>query len=129
MNTATINQMIETAQKELAAGVLNQAVYDLRRYRSANSKVGQEVYLDVYRWITANDFSWPFSFLNVCKSLGLMPEVVRGGLLGDPSPGWFGYCRKICGRINRGLQSSFVAVVTEGCSSQAPEPNGSIPAS
>lgn len=113
MNTATIQQMIETPQKSLAAGVLNQAAYDLRRYRSAYSKVGRELYLDVYRWITANDASWPFSFLNVCESLGLMPRVVRSELLGNFSSGWFGYYRRISGRLTKALQSSFGGVVTE----------------
>ena len=49
----------------------------MRQFRNATTAVEQDLYLDVYSWIAANDFSWPFSFLNVCKSLGLVPGNVR----------------------------------------------------
>jgi hypothetical protein len=68
-------------QQRLAAGVLDQAAQDLRRFRNASNGVERELYLDAYRWITANDFSWPYSFVNVCKSLHAAPDTVRGELL------------------------------------------------
>src|SRR5213593_4224734 len=33
-------------------------------------------------WIRANDYEWPFSFQNVCETLGINPESLRGALLG-----------------------------------------------
>ncbi len=32
------------------------------------------------RWIMAGDESWPLSFVNVCRTLGLDPAMLRDGL-------------------------------------------------
>ncbi len=32
-------------------------------------------------WIKAVDYEWPFSFQNVCETLGINPESLRGALL------------------------------------------------
>ena len=71
------------AQRELAAGVLKQAAQDLRRFHGATSKIERELYLDAYRWLTVNECSSPFSFLNICQLLNLAPENVRQELVGD----------------------------------------------
>jgi hypothetical protein len=113
------------AEKSLLGGILKQAARDVRRFRNATTAVERELYLEAYSWIAANDFSWPFSFLNVCKALGLMPEVVRGALLGNSSRGWFGYCRKIGGRLTRALRSSFVSGFTEPRTLEQPASNWS----
>ena len=73
------------AQRDLAAGVLKQAAQDLRRYHGATSKIERELYLDAYRWLTVDECSSPFSFLNICELLNLAPENVRHELVGDDS--------------------------------------------
>src|SRR4029450_2504949 len=70
-----------TPEKDLALGVLKQAARDLRRFHSATEGVKQELYLDAYSWVTANDFLWPYSFVNVCKLLNVCPEVVRAEMV------------------------------------------------
>src|SRR5690349_7690017 len=50
-----------TPEKGLAVGVLKQAAYDLRRYRTATKTADREVYIDAHSWITAYDSSWPYS--------------------------------------------------------------------
>src|SRR4029453_14973238 len=45
----------------------------------------RELYFDAFTWITANDFSWPYSFVNVCKLLDVSPEVVRTEIFADAS--------------------------------------------
>ena len=75
----------ERSQRELAAGVLKQAKQDLRRFYGAASTIERELYLDAYRWVMSDDFSWPFSFLKVCQLLNLAPEDVRQDLIGDLS--------------------------------------------
>src|SRR6267378_1253493 len=62
-------------EKDLALGVLKQAARDLRRFHSATKGVKQELYLDAYSWVTANDFLWPYSFVNVCKLLNVSRRV------------------------------------------------------
>jgi hypothetical protein len=95
-----------TPEKGLALGVLKQAAYDLRRYRTATKAADREVYLDAHSWITAYDSSWPYSFMNVCKLLDLCPEIVRADLLADASLGSFHYWIRRAGRLSRKLGAS-----------------------
>lgn len=104
-----------TPEKGLALGVLKQAAHDLRRFRSASRGVRRELYVDAYDWVTANDFSWPYSFVNVCKTLNVCPEVVRTELFADASLSWFDYWAKRAGQVSQKLQSSFVRIFA-GCS-------------
>jgi len=99
-----------TPEKDLAAGVLKQAAYDLRRFRRATMGVKRTMYLDAYTWIIANDFSWPYSFQNVCKLLDVCPEVVRTELLADASLGWLSYWLRRAGRVSHRVRASFVRV-------------------
>jgi hypothetical protein len=99
-----------TAEKGLAAGVLKQAAHDLRRFRGATKGFRRELYLDAYSWITANDFSWPYSFVNVCKLLDVSPDVVRAEVLADASLGWLDYWTQRAGRVSRKVQASVVRV-------------------
>jgi hypothetical protein len=103
-----------TPEKDLALGVLKQAARDLRRFRSATRGVRRELYRDAYDWITANDFSWPYSFVNVCKSLGVCSEVVRMEVLADASLSWSEYWTKQASCVSQRLRASFVRVVA-GC--------------
>ncbi len=99
-----------TAEKSLAAGVLKQAANDLRRFRTASGGLKRELYLDAHSWITGNDFSWPYSFVNVCKLLDVSPDVVRGEILADASLGWLDYWTQRAGRLSRTVRASFVRV-------------------
>jgi hypothetical protein len=96
------------AEKGLAIGVLKQAASDLRRFRDATKGANRELYLDAHSWIMGNDFSWPYSFMNVCKLLDLCPEVVRAELLADASLGSFHYWIRRASRLSRRLRASFV---------------------
>lgn len=99
------------AEKGLAIGVLKQAAYDLRRYRTATKAADRELYLDAHSWVTAYDSSWPYSFTNVCKLLDLCPEMVRTDLLADASLGSFHYWIRRAGRLSRKLSASVVRVL------------------
>jgi hypothetical protein len=99
-----------TPEKGLAVGVLKQAAYDLRRYRTSTKPADQELYLDAHSWVTAYDSSWPYSFMNVCKLLDLCPELVRADLLADASLGPFHYWIRRAGRLSRKLGASVVRV-------------------
>src|SRR5215813_1809273 len=102
----------ETTHRNLAAGILKQAAQDLRRFHSATSTVERELYSDAYTWLTSDDFSWPFSFLNVCQLLNLVPEIIREELLGDLSFGFFGYWIRRCGRALHRFQIFLTHVFT-----------------
>jgi hypothetical protein len=102
-----VDELKQAAQRELAAGVLKQAAQDLRRFRGATSKIERELYLDAYRWLTVNECSSPFSFLNVCQLLNLSPDNIRQDMLGDSSLGAFNYWMRRCGRGAGRLRTSF----------------------
>ena len=110
-----------TPEKGLAAGVLKQAAHDLRRFHAATTGVKRELYLDAYSWINADDFSWPYSFMNVCKLLGVCPEVMRTELFADASLGSFSYWTMRGGRLSRGLWASFVRVFGRSRNPEAAE--------
>jgi hypothetical protein len=112
-----------TPEKGLAVGVLKQAAYDLRRYRTATKAADRELYLDAHSWVTAYDSSWPYSFMNVCKLLDLCPEVVRADLLADASLGSFHYWIRRAGRLSRKLGTSVVRVFETCRSPEAVEGN------
>ena len=94
----------------LAKGVLVQAKRDLRRFRTAQDRIGREIYLDAYRWIVSDDLWWPYSFLNVCEVLGLSPEVLRMQLLADTQSGWYSHSRRIAQRISTSVRGSLANV-------------------
>jgi hypothetical protein len=100
-------------EKHLAVGVLRQAAHDLRRFRAATRGLKRELYLDAYSWITDNDFSWPYSFVNVCKLLDVCPDVIRAKLFSDASLGWFDYWTQRAGRLSRRLRASFVGIFAD----------------
>jgi len=99
-----------TPEKGLAAGVLKQAACDLRRFHAATKGAKRELYLDAYSWIISNDFSWPYSFVNVCKLLDVCPEVIRTEILADASLTWLDYWTQRASRVSRKLGASFVGV-------------------
>jgi hypothetical protein len=103
MNAAE-NYTSGTNQKDLAGGVLKQAAQDLRRFHGATSAIERELYLDAYRWVISDDYSWPFSFVNVCQLLNLAPESLRQELLTDASLGLFSYLARRGGRAARSFQ-------------------------
>src|SRR6266516_4422735 len=110
-----------TPEKGLAAGVLKQAARDLRRFRVATNGVKRELYLDAYTWITANDFSWPYSFVNVCKLLEVSPEVVRTEIFADASVSLLDYWTRRSGRLSGKLRDSFVRVFASGANPESGE--------
>jgi hypothetical protein len=103
---SSASDLKHAAQRELAADVLKQAAQDLRRPPGATNKIERELYLDAYRWLTVDECSSPFSFLNVCQSLNLAPEDVRQELIGDSSLGALNYWTQRCTRAAHEVRTS-----------------------
>lgn len=70
-----------TPEKKLQLAVLESAVYDIQRYRTARSVREQRLFREAYAWFTAEDDKNPFSFLIICQTLELDPAYIRKGLL------------------------------------------------
>jgi hypothetical protein len=114
----------EQSQRGLAAGVLKQAAQDLRRFHGATSRIERELYLDAYRWLTVDECSSPFSFLNVCQLLNLAPENVRQELIGDLPLGRFTFWTQRCRRATRRLRTSFSQLFADERNARASMPAG-----
>ena len=82
-------------ERALAAVVLRQAANDLRRFRESEDAVGREMYWDARSWFLSNDTEWPYSFLNVCHSLGIAPENIRDEVFADARSGWLSHSRRV----------------------------------
>ncbi len=106
MNTTDF-YLSKTSHREMAASILKQAKDDLRRFSGATSEVERELYLDAYRWVISDDWTWPFSFVNVCELMGMTPAQLRQELIGDQSLGLFRYQMRRFGRIVSRVQTSF----------------------
>jgi hypothetical protein len=104
----------DQSQRELAAGVLKQATQDLRRFHRQTSRVERELYHDAYSWVMSDDFSWPFSFQNVCGLLNRAPDELRQELIGDLAFGPFDQWTRRCSRaVRRFLDSLTQRFATE----------------
>src|SRR6516162_8726230 len=112
----------ETSKRDLAAEILKQAAVDLRRFHGATSPIERELYFDAHRWVTSDDCSWPFSFLNVCQLLDLIPETVREEVLADMSLGASGYWSRRCGRAARSFKVFLSNIFTNERNVNAAEP-------
>jgi hypothetical protein len=73
-------------ERALALAVMWEAVLDLDKYRFAVRRRQQRLYWEAYQWVTSNDRSWPFAFVNLCDALSLTVEPVRKQLLGEMLP-------------------------------------------
>ena len=121
MNAAD-NYQFETSRRDLVAGILKQATLDLRRFHGTTSGLEREFYLDAYRWVISDDCSWPFSFLNVCQLLDLIPETVREQVLADMSVGALRYWSRRCRRAARKFQIFLSNIFTNERTANAAEP-------
>ena len=101
-------------ERALAAGVRRQAASDLRRFRASEDAVGREMYWDARSWFNSNDTEWPYSFLNVCESLGISAENIRDEVFTDARSGWLSHTR----RVALATATQFVRSLSTLCSSR-----------
>jgi hypothetical protein len=53
------------------------------------------MYSDARTWFDSNDTEWPYSFLNVCRALGLVPDNIREEVFADARSGWLSHSRRV----------------------------------
>jgi len=74
-------------ERGLALAVMGLAINDLLTHRFARPRRHQRAYWEAYQWMVADDYEWPFSFINLCASLRLEAEPIRRRLLDATNPG------------------------------------------
>jgi hypothetical protein len=72
----------DTARGEVALmrAVLEDAIGCFQKYAGKDGRRVQRLASEAEEWLFADDYRWPFSFVNICAVLGLDPEYVRLGL-------------------------------------------------
>jgi len=71
-----------TGERALMSAVLADAVVCMSEWRRR-----PQVAYEARRWVASGSRDWPFSFVNLCETLGFDPERLRRCLLKDmPSP-------------------------------------------
>lgn len=70
----------ERGEKRLMLAVLEEAVATFQRHVDARSRHGERVFREAEDWIQSQDTAWPFAFENICHSLEIEPDFLRGGL-------------------------------------------------
>jgi hypothetical protein len=88
-----VNQI--APERRLAAAVLRQATVGLRRFQESKEAAGRNMYWDARRWFISNDAEWPYSFMNVCRSLGLSSEGVRAEVFAAGHFAWVAYSGRV----------------------------------
>ena len=63
--------------RELAAGILQQAMAGLWRFRKSKDKAGREVYSDAVSWFLSNETQWPCSLLMTRQLVEAYELVIR----------------------------------------------------
>lgn len=71
-------------ERRLALAVVQEALCDLVKFRFAPRRRAQRLYWQAYTWVAADDRQWPFSFVNLCDTLGLDAVALRRQFL-DPA--------------------------------------------
>jgi hypothetical protein len=69
-------------EPRLALAVLQLAVVDYCKFRSARLENERRLYRKAYAWITSQDRGWPYSFQNLCEVIAVSPDTLRTTLLG-----------------------------------------------
>ena len=72
----------DTARGEVALmrAVLEDAVGCFQNQSRKSGRRAQRLAKEAEEWLFADDYHWPFSFVNICAVLGLDPGYVRLGL-------------------------------------------------
>jgi len=73
-----------TGERALMATVLKQAISVVTRgLRYPKYWRNRDEFRRELRWILKDDYTWEYSFLNLCTSLGIDPKAVRAKVLAN----------------------------------------------
>jgi len=67
-------------EKRLMLAVLEEGVGTFQKYAFSRDRAGQRIFAEAEEWFESDDIEWPFAFVNVCHTLGIEVDYLRGGL-------------------------------------------------
>lgn len=77
-----------SAERELMIAVLSDAIECFWKYRNSRAALAIRLYQEAKAWLFADNENQPFSFQNICQTLGLESSYIRRGILtgGESAP-------------------------------------------
>lgn len=69
------------AEEALILAVLEDAVDCFQKYVMARDRRGATLFREAEEWILGEDPDWPFSFEQICETLGIDPNYLRQELM------------------------------------------------
>jgi hypothetical protein len=69
-----------SGEKRLMLAVLSDAIDIFLKHGTSLDARGRRLFAETADWIFSDDAMSPFSFINVCETLGLSPSCLRRGL-------------------------------------------------
>src|SRR5712692_8065678 len=67
-------------EKRLMVAVLAVALMDQQKYAATTDVWGRRRFAKVEHWFMSDDTRWPFSFVNICETVGLDTPSIRAGV-------------------------------------------------
>ena len=67
-------------EQKLMLAVLDNAIACLQKYAFTRDRKGKVLFQEAEYWVQDTNSDWPFSFANVCETLGFAPDYLRQGL-------------------------------------------------
>jgi hypothetical protein len=69
--------LVELSMGDLMVAVLENALDTYKAGLTSPVAAKRIEAFKVEAWVVSDDMDWPFSFLNVCRHVGVSPDVVR----------------------------------------------------
>jgi len=67
-------------EKKLMLAVLEDAIACFQKYAFTRDRKAKVLFQEAEDWVQDTNSDWPFSFANVCETLGFDPDYLRQGL-------------------------------------------------
>jgi len=67
-------------EQKLMLAVLDNAIACFQKYAFTRNRKGKVLFQEAEYWVQDTNSDWPFSFANVCETLGFDPDYLRQGL-------------------------------------------------
>ena len=67
-------------EKKLMLAVLEDAIACFQKYAFTRDRKRKQLFQEAEYWVQDTNSDWPFSFANVCETLGFDPDYLRQGL-------------------------------------------------
>ena len=67
-------------EEKLMFAVLTDAIECFQKYHGASAHRARRLFTEAEAWISRRDYTWPYSFENICETLNIDPNYLRLGL-------------------------------------------------